>query len=174
MDNIQFWIWLIVIIVTFSARAKKKKPEGDTTTFGGEPVDRRTNPADKPISFEDLLREIRDAQSPKRDDPKPVILAQEEIPREEKIREKPVLVRRSQAPVEKVEMDEEAQFYQGAYNTAFQTTTKLSETSFEGSLLKADAYQNTQKINRYAQILKNPETLRESLIVSEILKPKHF
>jgi hypothetical protein len=163
-------IYIVAVIGYFIYRAVSGKKEKELE--GGDFSE--TANAPKPVSFEDLLREIRDAQSPKRDDPKPVILAQEEIPREEKIREKPVLVRRSQAPVEKVEMDEEAQFYQGAYNTAFQTTTKLSETSFEGSLLKADAYQNTQKINRYAQILKNPETLRESLIVSEILKPKHF
>lgn len=163
-------IYIVAVVGYFIYRAvsgKKEKEleEGDFSETANAP---------KPVSFEDLLREIRESQSPKREEPKPVVAPQEVILNEEKPRQRPVAVRRSQAPVEKVEMDDEAQFYQGAYNTAFQTTTKLSETSYEESFLKADVYQSREKINRYAQILKNPETLRESLVLSEILKPKHF
>jgi len=31
-----------------------------------------------------------------------------------------------------------------------------------------------KKYNRYAELLKNPKTLREAIVVSEILRPKHF
>jgi hypothetical protein len=152
-------VYIVAVIGYFVYRAVSGKKEKELE--GGDFSETTNVP--KPVSFEDLLREIRDAQKPKSDDPKPVIITQEEIPREEKMRHKPLIVKRLQAPVEKVEMDEEAQFYQGAYVTAFQSTTKLSETNYEDSFLKVDLYQSSKKINRYAQILKSSKTLRESL-----------
>jgi hypothetical protein len=58
-DNLQFWIWLIVIVVTLIARANKKKPQSghDQPEFGAPQEN-------KPISFEDLLREIQASKAP--------------------------------------------------------------------------------------------------------------
>jgi hypothetical protein len=59
-DNAQFWIWLIVIVITLIARANKKKQqqsEHDQPEFGGPQES-------KPISFEDLLREIQASKAP--------------------------------------------------------------------------------------------------------------
>jgi hypothetical protein len=58
-DNAQFWIWLIIIAVTLISRAFKKKPEQsehNQPEFGGPQEN-------KPISFEDLLREIQASKS---------------------------------------------------------------------------------------------------------------
>jgi len=131
------------------------------------------NTIPKPVSFEDLLREIREAQSPKKDEERPVIVQKTKPVVQEYERPSPVPVKRFQMP-EEVEMDEEASFYQGSYNTATQSVTKLSDIKYEESFLKVEPDASSKKINRYAQLFKNPDSLRESLIVGEILKPKYF
>lgn len=161
-------IYIIAVVGYFIYRAvsNKKGKEASEDDFS------ETLDTPRPSTFEDLLREIREAQNPQKEQRKPVIDPDEIFLPEEKIR--PAAVRRSQVSTEKVDMDDEAQFYQGAYSTAFQTTTKIGENVPTGSLLKVEKFQLNKKSNRYAQILKNPQTLRESLVVSEILKPRHF
>lgn len=165
LGNIVYIIAVVGYFIYRSVSNKKRKEVDD-----GDLSDTLDPP--KPSSFEDLLREIREAQNPKRVQEKPVILPVDTVIPEEKLR--PVAIRRSQVTEEKVEMDEEARFYQGAYSTAFQTAARIGENVPMGSLLKVDKFESIQKTNRYAQILKNPQTLRESLVVSEILKPRHF
>jgi hypothetical protein len=60
--DIQFWIWLIVIVITLIARANKKKAKPFETN---QSDDLPSLPETKPISFEDLLREIQAAKAPK-------------------------------------------------------------------------------------------------------------
>lgn len=57
-DSPSFWIWVIIAVVSYLAR--KKKPKQPTTTT--EPYE--TQPESKPISFEDLLREIQQSKAP--------------------------------------------------------------------------------------------------------------
>jgi len=58
--DFQFWIWLIVIIITLIARANKKKPEQPPVTSDDPDLDGGSESRQpKPISFEDLLREIQ-------------------------------------------------------------------------------------------------------------------
>ncbi len=57
--DIQFWIYIIIIVITLIARSSKKKP---TSFDPGSDVD--NTPQNKPISFEDLLREIQSAKTP--------------------------------------------------------------------------------------------------------------
>jgi hypothetical protein len=126
---------------------------------------------DRPVSFEDLLKEIRQAQTPAKPKPELKPVAREIIDPREKLRAKPIVVRRSEVAEE---MDSEARFYEGSYNTATQNATKISDISYEGSFLKVDPQEISKKVNPYAQILKNPRSFREALILSEIIKPKHF
>ena len=64
--DIQFWIWLIVIVVSLIARAMKKKPGEETTTDRpvNNPTSSRPDFNTKPLTFEDLLREIQTSKSP--------------------------------------------------------------------------------------------------------------
>jgi hypothetical protein len=57
--DIQFWIYIIIIVITLIARSSKKKP----TSFDPD-ADVDNRPQNKPISFEDLLREIQSAKTP--------------------------------------------------------------------------------------------------------------
>jgi hypothetical protein len=173
MDNIQFWIWLIVIIVTFIARAKKKKPEGDTTTFGGEPVDRRTNPADKPISFEDLLREIQASKAPQ---PIPVTQKKQEyVDYDDELEEEAVAER---IDYSKRDQDNTFQTYEKAKQEAFnraslEETMKIEDTVVRFGQFKG--YQQDTEVNvlaEYVKDLQDPNGFRKAFILSEVLNRK--
>src|SRR5690348_9866792 len=65
--DLQFWIWLAVIVITFIVRAKKKNEQAQ------EPRTPSRRPAqsdfpestERPVTFEELLREIQAAKNPK-------------------------------------------------------------------------------------------------------------
>lgn len=164
LGNIVYVVAVLGYFIYRAVQGKKEKELADTN----QPEQEQ---AEKPVSFEDLLKEIREAQKPKRQAPEPKPVFQEVVVPQEKLRAKPVAVRRSQA----VEvLDDEARFYQGAYNSSNQNATKITDVTYEGSFLKVEQYEASKKVNRYAAVLKNQQTLREALIVSEILKPRHF
>lgn len=164
LGNIVYVVAVLGYFIYRAVQGKKQKELGESNQpEEGQP--------ERPTSFEDLLKEIREAQKPRRPAPEPTPVYQEVVVPQEKVRAKPIAVRRS-AAVDV--MDEEARFYEGSYNTAAQGATKITDVTYEGSFLKADEYEASKKVNRYALILKNSKTLRESLIVSEILKPKYF
>lgn len=164
LGNIVYVVAVLGYFIYRAIQGKKEKELAETN----QPEEEQ---AERPVSFEDLLKEIRDAQKPKRQAPEPKPVFQEVVVPQEKIRAKPIAIRRSEA----VEvLDDEARFYQGAYNSSNQSATKITDVSYEGSFLKADEHEAHKKVNPYAAILKNQQTLREALIVSEILKPKHF
>ncbi|MCA6369719.1 MAG: hypothetical protein IM631_18215 [Cytophagales bacterium] len=173
MDNIQFWIWLIVIIVTFLARAKKKKPEGDPTTLGGEPVDGRTNPADKPISFEDLLREIQASKVPQ---PIPVTQKKQEyVDYDDELEEEAVTER---VDYSKRDRDSTFQTYERAKQDAFnraslEETMKIEDTVVRFGQFKG--YQQDTEVNvlaEYVKDLQDPNGFRKAFILSEVLNRK--
>lgn len=165
LGNIVYVVAVLGYFIYRAVQGKKEKELSDTN----QPEQEQ---AERPASFEDLLKEIREAQKPKRQAPEPKPVYQEVVVPQEKLRAKPIAVRRS-AAVE--EMDNEARFYEGSYNTAAQNATKITDVSYEGSFLKADEYnKKIKKVNRYAEVLKNPQSFREALILSEIIRPKHF
>lgn len=161
-------VYIVAVIGYFIYRAVSNKKAKDAED--GDLSETLDTP--KSTSFEDLLREIREAQSPKRDQPKTVVAQEEILIPEGRVR--PIAMRRSQAPSEKVEMDEEARFYKGAYSTAFQTVAEDGDSIYEGSFLKVESSRTNQKSNRYAQLLKNPQSLRDAIVINEILRPRHF
>ena len=164
LGNIVYVVAVLGYFIYRAIQGKKEKELAETNQ-----PEEESGP--KPVSFEDLLKEIREAQKPKRQAPEPKPVFQEVVVPQEKIRAKPIAIRRSEA----VEvLDDEARFYQGAYNSSNQSATKITDVTYEGSFLKADEHEASKKVNRYAAVLKNQQTLREALIVSEILKPRHF
>ncbi len=170
MDNIQFWIWLIVIIVTFIARAKKKKPEEQPTAYGEETGNRRAEPTQKPISFEDLLREIQATKSP-RPLPAPVKtveytdydddLEPEAVPERTDYRER--------------DQDRTFEAYENAKQAAFnrpslEETMKVEDTVVRFGQFKG--YQQDTEVNilqEYVKDLQNPAGFKKAFILSEVL-----
>ena len=167
-------IYIVAIVAYFIYNASKKKKSA-------EPVDSDENQPEAPqkgLTFEELLKEIRNAQNPQAPEPpKPVV---QEIPRPDPIpanfpEAKPQPRRRFE-PAEVV--DEEAKYYEGAYESTVKKNPyqALANKTFAEPEFKRFKSQEiaAPKVYPYYVLLKNPKSVREAIIVSEILRPKHF
>jgi Ribosomal subunit 39S len=175
--DIQFWVWLIVIVITLIARANKKKPE----SFDSEQREIPNPPSSptKPVTFEDLLREIQASKAPK---PKPVSMA-------------PKQVSSSQYDVEDYDdnlgdenkslerndyysNDKFNETYENAKKAAFsraslEETMKVEDTEVKFNQFKEYSKKEGHSLaSEYANELKNPKNFKRAIILSEILNKR--
>jgi hypothetical protein len=176
--DIQFWIWLIVVVITLIARASKKKstPEGPSDRNFHEPVTEN-----KPISFEDLLREIQSSKTSKPvSTPKPVLVSKPQqtyIDYDDDLEDEIQPIKRRDYGSE----DEIYATYEKAKNDAFkrpslEDTLKLADTNMKFEKLKGfQHYEIAEEkpISRYVKELRNPASFKRAFILSEILKRKY-
>lgn len=165
-------IYIIAVLAYFVYQATKKK-RGEVM-----PGDQEGNPEppQKGLTFEELLKEIRNAQNPAPAQPE---AAKPEIP-------KPIPApipsyqakTPSKKPVVLEEVDDEVRHYEGSFEgtkknpyAAYKETHSIPSTPLKRMDYEALA---TKKVNPYAELLKNPKSLKQAVIVSEILRPKHF
>ncbi len=202
-------IYIIAIIAYFIYQATKgKKDKMSDPNAGGAP-----SQEERPVTFEDLLKEIRQAQSPKAAPPVPKSTLEPvkpsrgfestyEKPKSDSTYHKPESTytpRESsyekpastyQKPTSTYEKpsrnpdsrkswydtnDDEITYYEGAYEQ--KVHARASDVAPIGeipSLQIERSEQNSEKINPYAQLLKNPKSVRDAVVLSEILNKKHF
>lgn len=173
-------VYIVAVLAYFIYQATRKK-KGQEMTDSDEAPDA----PQKGLTFEDLMREIRQAQNPSSEKSEPVPQKTEvpQPPKPQPYRNQPVPSHIPQPQVSyrkpiPVEDDEEIQYYEGTFGATKKSPYedyKKAQSIPMVSSIKMD-YDSLQekKYNRYAELLKNPKTLRESIIVSEILRPKHF
>jgi hypothetical protein len=165
-------IYIVAIVAYFLYRSFNKKKAGEVESTEDPSVD----PPKKGLSFEDLLREIRESQLPPlpEDLPKRQAIPQP-IPVESTRNTSPIPARNVQAKVS--ESEEEARFYAGSLEgnnkNPYQELANRKFADPESIKLKSTKIQVSGS-NPYAVLLKNPKTVREAIVVSEILRPKHF
>ncbi|EON76257.1 hypothetical protein ADIS_3385 [Lunatimonas lonarensis] len=169
-----FYIIAVVIYFIYSAlQQKKNQPKEGDIPDGSQSGD----PTDLPQkgTFEDLLREIRKGQARHEEDaPKPV-----------ERREKPAPVevpsyREVSIPKEKTTTYPStgglAEKY-GKYQSK-QPLVKLDDVvdihDDRKILGEVEGTTKTTRQNPYAKLLKDPKSLREAVVVAEILNRKHF
>ncbi|SFO39141.1 hypothetical protein SAMN04488519_10652 [Algoriphagus ornithinivorans] len=161
------YILAVLAYFIYTATRKKKSEEGL------DPADTPTNQPEQGTSFEDLLREIRDQQKkprtqeapkPKKKEPAPVQMPEtvEELPWKTKYKSLE-------------EQDDEIQYYEGAFN---KTKSDLSKTS-KGvpeipSVVDRDESRKSIRSNPYARLLKNSSSMKDAIVLKEILDRKHF
>lgn len=176
-------VYIVAVLAYFIYQATRKKK-------GQEMTDSDENSPEAPqkgMTFEDLMKEIRQAQNPTTVDkpeppkPKPVIREQS---RPEPYRTQPIPshipqpkpVSRRAVVVE--EDDEETRYYEGSYAATkkipYQNFSETNSADMIPSIKMDYDSLNPKKNNPYAQLLKNPKSLKDAIVVSEILKPKHF
>lgn len=163
-------IYIVAIVAYFIYRASSKKknqslPEGENSDSGTP---------EKGLTFEELLREIREGQSPKLPEADPVPLPKAKpvysAPKKETAK-RSIEVEQEVVVAEGVDVEAESlgryarsQFYEQAQTTIepkLAARPKIYELPKEAQ-------------NPYAELLKNPKSFRDAVVVSEILKPKHF
>jgi len=173
--DIQFWIWLIIVVATLLSRAMKKsaqKPQPPPRTDSGHDH----SPDNKPMTFEDLLREIQASKTP----PQPVATRElrkpvksydvdydDDIEEEEKSYE--TIPRNDNQSYEVYEKAKQEAFYR----PSLEETMKLEDTVMKYSHFKG--YEETSQrslTNEILQDFRDPEGFKKAFIMSEILKRK--
>jgi hypothetical protein len=178
--DIQFWIWLIVVVVTLIARASKKKSgsvKPDQRNFD-EPYSEASET--KPISFEDLLREIQSAKSPKPVTPKPIAVSKPQpayVDYDDDLEDEiqPTKMRNYGSE------DTIYETYEKAKSEAFkrpslEDTLKLGDTNMKFEKLKGFHHYEIgedKPVSRYVKELRNPSSFKRAFVLSEILKRKY-
>ncbi|MEQ1584817.1 MAG: hypothetical protein ABL895_02995 [Cyclobacteriaceae bacterium] len=171
MDT-QFWIWLIVIVITLIARANKKKPQ---QPFEPRKPDYRESAPDttldKPISFEDLLREIQAAKAPKPVAAPPAKKYDFED-YDDDIKEEAEVLERTDYRSE----DSIYETYDKAKRDAFSKASLEETLKVEDTVVKFEQQKGYQQVadreaavNEYVKELKNPTSFKKAFILSEIL-----
>lgn len=176
-------VYIVAVLAYFIYQATRKKKGLDLPESDGSAPEQ----PQKGMTFEELMREIRQAQNPSTaEKPAPVKpeIVKSAPPRSQPYRPQPTPSYIPQAkpvsrkPVLVEEEDDEIKHYEGAFEgtksnpyQAFKDTHSIPSTP----LVKFDYDSiNPKKVNPYAELLKNPKTLKQAVVVSEILKPKYF
>ncbi|WP_296705726.1 hypothetical protein [Algoriphagus sp.] len=157
-------IYIVAVIGYFIYQLSKKKKSGDN-----EGPERELNEPSRPTTFEDLMREIREAQNPNRPQPAPKPRVQQR--QVEEIKPEPVKKKWYEETA-----DDEISYYDGAYEkakTAGEKAVPISQLEFTDIGLKAYE-KKVENGNRYAELLKNPQSIKDAIVLSEILNRKHF
>jgi len=185
-------VYIIAVVVYFlySTFFNKKVPEqtNDEPTTQTEAKPRKT------VSFDDLLKEIRreQGQMERELDGRPV--EDEEYDEEESYVEEerynaPKKSNPQPTPKKYFTYEDPEQF--PSSDAAYQKSQKRYQNYEKQPLVKLDdqinlesnekilgevedVAGNVKRKNKYAGILKNPVTVREAIVVSEILRRKHF
>ncbi|GAA0880202.1 hypothetical protein GCM10009119_31720 [Algoriphagus jejuensis] len=165
-------VYIVAVIAYFIYQATRKKK-------GPEVPDSDNSAPEEPkrgMSFEDLLKEIREAQNPKTPESRPQSRPLQPVsnPTATVARNKPISRRSVAVDAD----DEEAEFYEDSFaarkENPYQAYRDIhSIPSVSIPKMDYDAL-SKKRVNPYADLLKNPKTLKQAVVVSEILKPKYF
>lgn len=190
MDNLQFWLYVIVAVIYMVAQArKKKKPQPGSAPERPVPVGQKRQPQrtqapapKKGPSFEDLLREITEAkrqvERPRptptpRPAPKPAYVDYDDDIEEE-----------GRKPLESPDFDYRKSdkifdIYEEAKKQAFnrpslEESLVESEPSTYSRFKEFDLAPQKRLGQDYLAMLKDPNGFKNALILSELLNRKHF
>ena len=164
-------IYIVAIVAYFLYRASSKKKN----TSLPDAEDSPSEPPKKGFTFEELLREIREAQTPPIPElePEPVPMPKPKpaytIPQQDR----PIF----QPTSFKEEIVSEGLDYEHANSQPkakpFYVDTEAPRAPRDKAIeISYELY--VERTNPYAELLKNPKSFRDAVVVSEILKPKHF
>ncbi|MCU0384054.1 MAG: hypothetical protein MUF68_08295 [Cyclobacteriaceae bacterium] len=88
MDNLQFWIYVALGVIYLIGRASKKKQPEETPGRRSQRSDSQPD-GPKPLTFEELLKEITEAKTPEVNTNKPTSRTQKEVYKEAEEEEYP-------------------------------------------------------------------------------------
>jgi hypothetical protein len=176
--DFQFWIWLIIVVITLIARANKKKAGQAPPPENIPDKPQRSQPSTqpKPITFEDLLREIQGEKTlSKPAPPKPKEPEYDFVDYDDNIPDE----------IEDLEdvdydhnKDEKAfQTYEAALKEA-EKSPLAKEIPSVGSVMRSEHFKEYNIKKKKASFnflneLKDPKGFKKAFIMSEILNKKY-
>jgi type IV secretory pathway VirB10-like protein len=176
--DIQFWIWLIIIVLTFVARARKQKPKPQPQQEQESWEEEK--PSSRPLTFEELLREIQQAKEPPPPEPQPVRPYRQVVPEPTTYREVDYddNIGEEERGLETVPAGDESratEVYERAKQEAFsrpslEETMKLEDTIVRfGQFKEYETSREKAPMADFLAQLHDPEGLKKAFIMSEIL-----
>jgi hypothetical protein len=189
-------VYILAVLAYFIYQATK----GKKGSSGPAPINQPPQERERPASFEDLLKEIREVQKPKpaaAPEPKPSHGYESTyqkpmadstyqkpessyVPRESTYEKpistysKPVSTYVSRSEVKEL-YDDEISLYEDAYDKRKRArASDLAEIPDIPTLDGQRSEVRSTKSNPYAHLLKNPNSVRDAVVLSEILNRKHF
>lgn len=189
MDNLQFWLYVIIGVIYLITQVRKKAKEQvpppkrpvkrkEATTPQLRPEPHAQTTTQKPISFEDLLREITEAKAPKTEPQYETYQQPEyvdyddEVVDEEEAYEQVVPDYRKTDPIYK--KYEDAKAYDYASNLLEQTM-RLDDVDMKfGRFNEFESEKGRNLLEEYTQDLRDPDGFKKAVILTEILNTKHF
>jgi cell pole-organizing protein PopZ len=171
MDNLQIWIYVIVGLLYLIGRVKKKP--ADTNRPQNRSQGQSTSPEPKPLSFEDLLREITEAKEPQMmPSPKPV---QEYVDYDDEIEEEKELVSTNYDYKREDTYNTSEQSKYEAFNRfSYEDTMKLEDTDVRFGKFKV--FEEEKKVDIAAQIAEDfsdVDKVKRAFIMTEIFNRKY-
>jgi hypothetical protein len=161
-------IWIIIGIIYLISRARKK-PENSAP----RPTERPSEPEtfDKPVTFEELLKEIQAAKAPK---PQPVPQKPAYVDYDDEIDEYEPLEKTKPDTYYK-DQDQIYETYEKAKQEAFHRPTMEETLKLENTIVRFGQFKTYAQEARpslasaYARDLREPTNFKKAFILSEIL-----
>jgi hypothetical protein len=176
------WIIYVIAALYFILRSRKKKapePGGDFKPFESENAPSNPN---KPVTFEDLLREIQQTKAPKPEfKPEPVRPAYKQpeyVDYDEDLKSEERDLEEISQDYRKND-DQIYETYEKAKSEAFnrrslEETMKVEDTVVRFGHFKGYDIQQTETVAQsIAKDFQNPENIKKAFILSEILNRKY-
>jgi hypothetical protein len=176
--ELKFWIWLVIIVATFLIQRMRKAPrQGEPNSSPGDSRDNDSTTSGKPLTFDELMREIQQAQG-RPETPPPVAIPtskrQEYVDYDDDV--EPEYIDRELVPARNE--DKSLEIYEKAKKDAFagpslEETMKVEDTIVKFSHFKG--YEGTEQKGFAVDVLKefqDPDGFKKAFIMSEILKRK--
>lgn len=185
-EGIIKWIFYGIIFLVYyfiKNKAKKNQPNQDSVPDYQEPT--RTTTAGKPVSFEDLLREIQQAKEPKSPEPRPELRPAYETPSYPKYEDyDDEIEEEGKQPVEQTSYDYRKQdniydVYEKAKQAAFQHPSLEETMKVEDTVVRYGQFKEYQQqeepslASLIAKDFEDRDKVRRAFIMSEILTRKY-
>lgn len=179
----QFWIYIIIGVIYFLSKLFKKPEQPPVESPGKRPEGRARTPqtvqteTDRPkqLTFEELLREITEGKQPQ----KPVIQPapqrkyesfDDNLEDEGQSLEEVSYDERNDTEVFKAYEKAKSQVFE---RSSLEETLLLKNTGMDFEKFKAFHTEEKKKVSDdYMRIFRNPEGLKQAVVMSEILKRK--
>ena len=174
MDEVKIIIWIVIGLVYLFSRRKKKQSQQPS---GPVESDREYDtPTPKPVSFEELLREIQGMKKPApppQPAPVPTYEKKDWEPYPYELEEQKQL---EDANYDYKKHDKIYEVYDNATKQAFNRPSLEETMKLQDTIVRFDPfkeYENDRKVSlveEYVKELKDPKGFKKAFIMSEILK----
>jgi len=187
----QFWIYILIVVIYGLSRFFKK-PEEKPQTQQPKPRNPRIpqsqadGPRPKPLTFEELLREITEAKQPQRPVQSPVLspppVQEYKRPQDRSVVDYDDEVGEEEQDIEAMELERRRErsnaYYEEAKKQAFsrpslEETLKVRDTDVRfGKFKEFEIATERNLLEEYTRDLKDAEGLKKAFVLTEILNRK--